>query len=222
MYFCMILAVPQCAFICLINSYEKEYKGERKKSVIYRFAKTLNVALLVLCTYMYAMDSYDGSGAIYSSLNGLKMLTSKPLIQEDEGLSVPGVRKTDIDALEWIRDNSSFDSVVLSDKAIISDNPRFYLYGMFCERQQYLEGTDMLVLAGDDIRNEILRRKLLISDVYHNKEGAIEKISNEGVDYIVQTKDITPDFIYDKRRITLVKSTETINVYKVKRRIDMK
>ena len=171
---------------------------------------------------MYAMDSYDGSGAIYSSLNGLKMLTSKPLIQEDEGLSVPGVRKTDIDALEWIRDNSSFDSVVLSDKAIISDNPRFYLYGMFCERQQYLEGTDMLVLAGDDIRNEILRRKLLISDVYHNKEGAIEKISNEGVDYIVQTKDITPDFIYDKRRITLVKSTETINVYKVKRRIDMK
>ena len=156
---------------------------------------------------------YEGVGAISSVVHGINALKNSSE-EEIRNIGKNGIRSSDVDALRWIRDNTPLDSIILSDKAVITDNTHYYLYGMFCERQQYLEGTDMLVLAGEEVQNEIQRRKDLITDIYNN--GGIEKVREEGVDYIVQTNDITPGFIYDVDELILVKNTETMNIYQIR------
>lgn len=214
MYFCMILMVPQCVIICLTYVYKEKYGNICSQGNVY--IKSMSIFFLAFGIYMYSMAGYENQGAIRSSVNGLKRLVEQDSPQSDI-IQPYGIRKTDVEALEWIRDHTSMDSVILSDKAVMMDNPGFYLYGAFCERQQYLEGTDMLALAGEEVQKEILKRKKLINDVYNNKINAISEISLEGVDYIVQTRDITPEFLPDKSLVALVKSTDTMNIYKIKR-----
>lgn len=124
------------------------------------------------------------------------------------------IRGSDVEALAWIRENTDSDSLIMTDKAVMMEYPKYYYYGLFCERQQYLEGTDML---GEDRKNdnEVARRKEIIINVYSNLDGAIETAIGEGVDYIVQTTDVTPDFKYNDKLLELVKSTDTMNIYRV-------
>lgn len=208
MYFGMSALIPVNALVFLAVMPAKE----AGTSTVY-IKNTAGALLVLCCIYAYCFSSYAETGAVWSVQEGINKLAdaNKSDCQDTEQNSI---RRSDTDALKWIRDNTPLDSIVLSDKAVITENTHYYLYGLFCERQQYLEGTDMLVLAGEDVQNEIQRRKDLISDIYNN--GGIEKAREEGVDYIVQTKDITPGFIYDPDELILVTSTETMNIYQVR------
>lgn len=159
-------------------------------------------------------SAWSGAGAIKNSLCGLKNIYHSMADHDYSNQIDSGIRNTDIEALSWIRDNAEDNALIMTDKAVMTDNPSYYLYGIFCERQQYLEGSNML--RGDEVEKEIERRKDIIRSVYSNVDGAIRFAKGEGIDYIVQTVDITPDFIYDENLIELVESTETMNIYKVK------
>ena len=93
--------------------------------------------------------------------------------------------------------------------------PEYYYYGIFCERQQYLEGIAMLGTNRESVNAEVTRRKEIIINVYSNVDGAIETAIDEGVDYIVQTIDVTPDFKYNDKFLEPVKSTDTMIIYRV-------
>lgn len=74
----------------------------------------------------------------------------------------------------------------------------------------------MLRFSNEDTQKEIDRRKELVQDMYDNAPGAIEELKDDGVEYIVQTKSITPGFQYDERYVELVATSDDINVYKIK------
>lgn len=215
MYFAMGGMIPLYAlifyFFVLVEKLEGRFipiKTRAREGI-----KAIGLVCMLCSIYFYLCYSYEGAGAISAAIHGVNVLINSSE-EEIRNTGKNGIRKSDTEALKWIRDNTPLDSIVLSDKAVITENTHYYLYGLFCERQQYLEGTDMLVLAGEDVQNEIQRRKDLISDIYNN--GGIEKAREEGVDYIVQTNDITPGFIYDPDELILVKSTETMNIYQVR------
>ncbi|GFI08908.1 hypothetical protein IMSAGC007_01363 [Lachnospiraceae bacterium] len=215
MYFAMGAMIPLYAlifnFFVLVEKLESNFMPV--KSRVRDDIKAIGLVCMVFSMYSYLQYSYEGVGAISSVVHGINALKNSSE-EEIRNIGKNGIRSSDVDALRWIRDNTPLDSIILSDKAVITDNTHYYLYGMFCERQQYLEGTDMLVLAGEEVQNEIQRRKDLITDIYNN--GGIEKVREEGVDYIVQTNDITPGFIYDVDELILVKNTETMNIYQIR------
>ena len=88
----------------------------------------------------------------------------------------------------------------------------FMYYGTFSERQAYLEGDSYYRKLYIDERS---RRRELIKQLYQNHEDALPSVIADGVDYIIQTKWLTPDFTPNEELISLVFSTKTINVYEV-------
>lgn len=220
MYFSMTALIPMFVIILLVyEDYKGIYGFNIKNKMKYKNNISIIMGMLMLIgVYYFLWSARANVGAVRSSLHGLTNLYHAKNVCDYSDWEMVGIRDTDVEALNWIRDNAETDAIIMTDKAIISGNSAYYLYGIFCERQQYIEGTNMLDLAGKDLilQNEIQARKELVTSVYYNENGAIERAKNEGIDYIVQTVDITPDFIYDEEWLDLVESSETINVYKIK------
>lgn len=217
MYFSMASYIPLYVAIfvvvkkCNVSSDEsKIYRGTRFMVIICSWG------LLFLGMYQYFFTSYPGNGVMGILRTGAKKVIFQNSYIPSSDEMAAGVCKEDVEALQWIRDNTEKDALIITDKAVMTERAGFYMYGMFCERQQYLEGTNMLKVAGDRVRDEISRRKELIYDVYNNGSTALKQIKDEGVDYIVQTINVTPQFNGDSDSLELVASSETINVYKVK------
>ncbi len=164
---------------------------------------------------MYAVlyipfGQWSGGDKEFDRRNGFYLLFHRGNNYSDK--EPGGIKDSDVEALNWIRENTDLDSLIMTDKAVIMEYPEYYYYGIFCERQQYLEGTAMLGTNRENVNAEVARRKEIITNVYANEDGAIETAIGEGVDYIVQTTDVTPDFKYDDKLLELVKSTETMNI----------
>lgn len=217
MYFSMAALLPMFCmiFITATNWVSNGSIKVKKQMAIYRTLEAFFVVLLVVGVYRFSCSAFPpGMGVIKYSLSGLKNIYYSMTGYDYSDQIASGIRNTDVEALNWIRDNAEKDALIMTDKAVMADNSAYYLYGIFCERQQYLEGSNML--AGEEVEKEIARRKEIIHSVYNNIDGAIQFAKNEGIDYIVQTVDITPGFIYDEEQLELVENTETMNIYKVK------
>ena len=220
MYFAMAAIIPITSFVIYIADCSLSKKRIFSFSSLNKKQKLLLVFISVLAVMgvgRYSASAYDHQGAFRTSIKGIKNL-----YKAYTGMIVPQnevdlfVCKADVEALSWIRNYSEPNSLIMTDKAILLDNNAFYIYGIFTERQQYLEGTDMISQTNVNLQKEISRRKKIIKAVYSNKDGSIETAKNEGVNYIVQTISVTPDFVYDKDKLELVEDGPTIKIFKVK------
>lgn len=155
--------------------------------------------------YFFMVAPYGGDGALEAFVDSAKAFET-----------ISNENTSDMDALRWLRDYTHRDSLVLADDAVISGDDRFYYYGMVSERLQYLEGTYMLRFGGEDIINEIERRKGLAIRLYNNDYSVIESLKVDGVDYVVQTRDISPQFYANTEYLELVNSSKNVNVYRIK------
>lgn len=220
MYFVMAAGIPLTVIILSFMSWHLEEErtlsftngGILKKGIFY-FSFSL---LLLYGVFRFTSSAYRESGAFVNAYVGARNLYEAASVRDYSNQIERGIRDTDVEALNWIRDNAEEDALIMTDKAIMTDNTAYYLYGIFCERQQYLEGTNMLGTFNADLNDEIARRKGIICAVYENKKDSIKIAKQEGIDYIVQTVDVTPDFIYNENLLELVESTNTMNIYKVK------
>lgn len=220
MYFLMTAMIPLSGIIVITRNEYLEGKSF-SAGVLKTMYKAVYICmgiLLIMETYKFCMPSFTslsgkGVGAVKNSIDGIAAIyhSAGGDYSDKEHECIRG---SDVEALAWIRENTNSDSLIMTDKAVMMEYPKYYYYGLFCERQQYLEGTDML---GEDRKNdnEVARRKEIIINVYSNVDGAIETAIGEGVDYIVQTTDVTPDFKYNDKLLELVKSTDTMNIYRV-------
>lgn len=219
MYFAMTAMIPMSIMIILsMDLYLQQHKEFRytKLKKISRGASVIFVMLLLLGVFRFSWSACCGAGALKNANDGFWNLYNAVHDCDYSQLVSDGIRKTDVEALSWIRDYGERDALVMTDKAVVTGNDAYYLYGIFCERQQYLEGSDMMGRRRQDINKEIARRKAIIAGVYNNEIGAIIAAKEEGIDYIVQTVDITPGFEYNESYMELVASTETINIFRVK------
>lgn len=221
-YFAMTACIPMAVIILLYMSYSNDSFVTNifsNFSKLYKSAILLYSAIVFLGVLRFSWSGAYSMGTVRNSIKCIQnihnIMKGSDQFSTKELINV-GIRKTDVDAMAWIRDNTDPDSLIMSDKAVINNLKGYYMYGMFSERQQYLEGIDMFNGTGDDVKEEISRRSDIIERAYNNCEGALEDVKKENIDYIIQTRDVTPEFIYDKNKLELVKSTETVNIYRVK------
>ena len=149
-------------------------------------------------------NPYNGIGMAEYTENAIKNLTS---ISELESHNMDGLR--------WIRDNAEGDALIVSDSAVMTDNDYCYSYGIVSERQQYIEGVHMLRFGGEELQTEINRRKALVRSMYQICDiDSLNQLKAEGVDYIVQTNSISPDFVPNEM-LEMVASSDNINVFRI-------
>ena len=208
MYFLMSALIPSMAvgLIWLENEYDGWGKiGKCCVSVV------LTGFLAAQVLAMLALDfTYWGNGLENAFRLGYINLFCKDKAQQD--FRIDGLQRDNVEALKWIRENTPEDSIVLSDRSVVGDMSQYMYYGVFSERQAYLEGD---VYYRQRFVEERDQMRSIIGRVYQNDVSALKEAIDDGVDYVVQTKWLTPDFVPDLEWIKLVFSSESINVYEV-------
>lgn len=101
---------------------------------------------------------------------------------------------------EWIRDNTEKDALLVSDTALGHTDTKpvmSYVVGDFCERRVWQTDLELI-------------RNLMNNDKY-----ALKKVKDLEVDYIIQTKWISPDFSLSRSDGKIIYENEEIIVYKI-------
>lgn len=117
---------------------------------------------------------------------------------------------SDYEALVWIRDHTEPDSILAADRSVLCGLDNYMFYGTFSERQMYIEGDRYFYGALTDQRNEQRETTRMI---FANSYGDLLKARDDGVDYILQTKWVSPYYI--GLGCEKVFSTDTMNVWKI-------
>ena len=205
MYYGMAAFIPlyYLALLVIMNMRQRTQIHSSKK--IKNIMKCMILMATVIGTYRFMFFAYSGTGAVRMSLTNLKNY-----------VAIVSVDTSDMDGLRWIRDNTSTDALIVSDDAVMTGEDTNYAYGIVSERQQYLEGSHMLRFGDESLQAEIGRREKIISLMYNNDVEALKQLEEEGVDYIVQTVSITPQFVANMNYLELVAESKNIRVYRYK------
>lgn len=186
MYYCMAAFVP--GTLLGLRNYD------------YFFGRTPKAA--------FAMSS---AFLIFGGYLFFGSLSEKKADVPTTGASLPGsIQYSDYEALCWIRDNTAVDSVIVSDRSAVLGIDNYMYYGTFSERAEYLEGDRYFYGTYVDERAS---RRETIKALYENDESALEDVKAVAVDYIIQTKWITPEF--EGSGMRKVFETDTVAVWKV-------
>ena len=164
--------------------------------------------IVILITGIQCFWFFHDSGVLKAALYGFNELTG---LKEDQNETVPySMQYADYEALVWARDNTESDSLFLTDRSVLCDLDNYMYYGTFSERQMYLEGDRYFY---GTYTKERERRREIITSLYNNDIEAFDASVTDGVDYIIQTKWITPE--YDGYGCTRVFETDTITIWKI-------
>lgn len=205
MYYGMAAFIPLYYFALLVIMNMRQRTQIHSSKKIKNTMKCIILMATVIGTYRFMFLAYSGTGAVRMSLTNLKNY-----------VAIATVDTSDMDGLRWIRDNTSTDALIVSDDAVMTGEDTNYAYGIVSERQQYLEGSHMLRFGDENLQAEIGRREKIISLMYNNDVEALKQLEEEGVDYIVQTVSITPQFVANMNYLELVAESKNIRVYRYK------
>lgn len=212
MYFSMAAFIPMtCIIIEMLNHIEKQeiYVQKWVKKVI----SVALVLFMIVGLYNSNFLYWKSDSLLYWSKRGYEIVRGSfsDVDYYSDGV-FDGIRDTDVEALRWVRDNTDTSDMLMVDKGNLTEIGQYYLYGVFSERQTYYEQVGDLPA----INNSNITRHQLMVRVYNNDYEALLIAKEEGIDYIVQTLDVTPQFVYDETALELMYSTETMNIYKIK------
>lgn len=206
MYYVMAACIPGILFA--YRTLSKTWETITGKPV--RWA-VLAVAGILLCTGCCRMlFSGEKKSLAACTDTGFRVAAGTFDDPKPEGYRVTA---SDYQALEWIRRNTPADSVVLSDKAVISRSERYMCYGTFSERQAYIEG-DGYYRQG--FLEERERRRDVVRRVLKNDPDAIREAKADGVQYIVHTLNVTRKFKPDETLLEAVYQSQSIYVYRIR------
>jgi len=215
MYFMMAAYLPMAALSIDALTCSKPCK----QPTIQKIFLAISLCLLVIQIYYFMFAAWGGYSAARSLKEGFRNITGSSE-QNSSDFEIPSnsIQKTDVEGLIWIRENTPKDSIIAVDRATYrtddSNRSHYFYYTMFAERQMYIEGTSMVYVLKGASDKIITQRQQLIKDLFSNSDEASEEINAEGIDYVVQTKWITPEF-EPNENLTLVHSTDSLNIYKV-------
>ncbi len=117
-----------------------------------------------------------------------------------------------MEAYLWLRDHTPKDSIVAVDRLSEElDYRSIYFYcSAFAERQCYLEGYDY-----SDVDTVTVEQMLETNESFYGDDIAAAKqaMSENGVDYLVVTRLMHPDFHHDGSAFTEVFSNDEVTIY---------
>ncbi len=117
------------------------------------------------------------------------------------------------EAYEWIRKNTDENSLLVSNVMLRPNHGRSFVTGAFSERHLWLEGWEY----GYVVRSaeEVTRQQDITARAMENDAGAIETLVNEGVDYLVQIKQVSPGFQLEEQFGILVFENNGVCIYRL-------
>lgn len=156
------------------------------------------IIILLICIPAYAAElaSIDVNDNV---LKGLSHLTGRTDRLESTVQNAELLTDKEYEAYDWIRLNIDEDALLLCDYTL--ENYKFSL-GVFTEKHVYC-----CDFVGDDQR--------LGEGAFSGDEGCIRHFAQKGVNYMVQTKEITPDFDYNETCCKKIYENEAIAVYEI-------
>ena len=215
MYYALAAFIPGLLFGLRHLRFEKKF-------LRYPLGVAVAVLFVLQCRY-YFVDAgtngliKDGVDRVFSSTDISAFDTSDSGYDEfsemeeiPENYPPDSMQLSDYEALCWIRDNTPVDSILVSDRDIRLEQHTYMYHGTFSERRMWLEGDCYLYGAYWQERDE---RRNDIRLIYLNYPEALEKAKADGVDYVIQTKWIKPDF--EGNGCTPVFENETVTVWKI-------
>ena len=215
MYFMMAAYIPMIA----LSIYTLNSLSNAKYPIVQKVILTICLPMLMIQIYYFLFAAWGGYSATSSIKTGIENIRGN-LVQfsSDADIPINSIQQTDFDGLVWIRENTPKNTLIAVDRAIYSANDsnlsHYYSYAMFAERQTFIEGNSMsYVLDGAD-DNIIIQRQELMRALFSNAINIEEKIRAEGIDYIVQTRWVTPEF-QPPESFTLVHQTDSLNIFRV-------
>jgi hypothetical protein len=201
-------AMPFCVYTIFYagNSIQKSTAKKRNK-ILY--------GLLILYIFVFGMA--DGVSSLYAQANQSVMLRS-----DVSGVSADNViYKDEYEGMMWLKENTDKDAVFAADRQYISDirddlHARYFNYTAISERQCYLEGYEYVYTYNKEFYSIIKDRIAILENVYNNNPKAVQRLRDDGVDYLVCSEKVNPDFILNEQFGTLVFENEGIMIYKLK------
>lgn len=164
---------------------------------------------LGICFFLFS--SYADMGGITKLKSGIHKITGT------WSYGRGGFTRYEAEACIWIRDNTELNSVIISDRGVVTEEQGFHYYELFSERQFYLGGWDLIKENyGKQTLSEMNNRQKNIQGVFDNDVDSILKIKDSGVDYIIQSDCISKGFVPDSNIFELVYFNDMINVYHIK------
>lgn len=213
MYFMIAAYLPMIALAVDILAHLSQQKIRSLSNSLTAIA----LIMLVIQIYCFLFDAWGGYSAARSIKQGFNSIaSSKGNFLLDAGIPINSIQKSDVEGLEWIRKNTPKDALLAVDRASFYANGTnqidYFNYAMFAERHTYIEGTSMIYVLKGASDKIVSQRQQLITALFNNSNDACHELKAEGVDYIVQTKWLTPQF-KPACGLELVHSTESLNIY---------
>lgn len=214
-YFTMAAFVP-----CVVYNAEILYLNMKAWGGRHAFAAkyAANFAILLFSLIgIYFFCFYGRNNDISASIiSGQQNIQGNGSYSADAGCS-----RDEALACVWLRDNSPIDSIMLCDRNTVGEQTLFYYVGIFSERQQYIEATDLIFYVdpspaySGSIVEEASRRKDIAKRMFNNEEEALLQLKASGVDYIMQDQRYSPKFHFDDSLVALVFRSGGVSIYQV-------
>lgn len=191
MYF--VLAIFPCMTVLsgkmIENARSQAYLNSHNK----RFLIILGIFLISAILNFFTNNSRNW--ARVNTIIGIKNFT-----QQETDPTQYMITHTEYEAYEWIQKNTSEVAIFLCDKTL-KDDIFSYIPGVYTERYiyKYLDDADLQ------------RGK----DCYQNSQDALEYYISQGVEYIIQTIAISPNFECSTEQGKLIYENEEVRVYSI-------
>lgn len=206
MYFSMAALLPAMTLGWL--GWEKRILSLKKRRV--RLSLCCILVAVQMSLFFFNGYTFYGTGAIRAFRQGLYNITNREIGVKR---TVEAIQATDLDALIWIRDCTPKDSVIVADRFIVGNMNDYMYYGVFSERQMFLEGDVYYFHSTNNSCREQYRK--ITRDIFANESEAITLAKQAGATHIVQTKWLTPEFAPNASLVTLVYESDSIAVYEI-------
>lgn len=119
--------------------------------------------------------------------------------------------RAEYDALMWLKDNSSSNAVVASNRLFITEKNVDFIVGAFSERLTYLEGFAYMINGSNE--EEAWRRYYLISEAMAGNSRALKQLKNEGVNYLMQFKRLNQSYKGPSNMGKLVYDNDEVSIF---------
>lgn len=153
------------------------------------FAVIIGVQSFFTC-YYFRLGWDIGIGNLNYNSSAVLKVSKTPLYNY--------VSYDDYEAYVWIRENTKWDDIFTSNLCLASDIVRPYCLGAFSERHILMNDTS------------------LIKRLMNNDKNALDRLkNNDKVVYIVQYKEVSPEFDAEGLGLECVFENDSISVFKV-------
>lgn len=214
MYFTMTAFIPCMCFILSVLQSFFDICGERSLQLASRCLNTIFFVLLIIGMYLFFFVGFMGSPVVNALKDGYVHIVDRDSVSDMSFMS------DEAKAAQWIQENTPKDSIILSNRGAMNGEDKIYYYGIFSERQQYMETDDLLMYARNHAAEgtsveEAARRHELVKAGLSNNDSALMALHDEGVDYLVYDDRLVSElFSPNEKNLELEFESGSIHVYR--------